>query len=62
MNLGLGSTQHDYDLNLTSDDIKGKMNFSDDLRLGYVRKVYGILSVQLLVTVLMSIISMSSNK
>jgi FtsH-binding integral membrane protein len=37
-----------------------KMNIESKLRLGFIRKVYGILSIQLLITTFLCIISMSS--
>jgi len=60
--MNIGTTQRDYELNIMDEELQGKFNFSEDLRLGYIRKVYGILSAQLLLTVIMSLITMSSTK
>jgi len=50
--------------NLVSDDLESgqgqKFDYEASMRIGFIRKVYGILSVQLIITTLMCFISMSS--
>jgi FtsH-binding integral membrane protein len=51
----------DFELGLTNNSFKDKLNdISLQMRLGFVKKVYGILSVQLLITVLFCALSMTN--
>lgn len=51
------NNQTDFELNLTG--FKAS-DISQQMRLGFIRKVYGILSAQLALTILMTIVSMST--
>ena len=54
------NNQNDFMISFT-DSEKKMFDINEEMRLGFIRKVYGILTSQLLVTVILTIISMISD-
>jgi FtsH-binding integral membrane protein len=54
-----GNSNNDFEMGFM-DDTEKIQSIQTSMRLGFIKKVYGILSVQLLITTLFSLISMTS--